>query len=187
MTKIKLLKNPFFIYLLKFTAIFCILYFGTLVVIGLAAPIGWYSPFVHHYFDYVSWLKNSLVSATKFILSLFSIQTYKEPGFALTYPGGKAVIIAMDCVGYGVYSFWVAFVAANKGKVVKKIIWITGGLLALWFINVVRITLVLVAINKEWTMPLGIDHHTWFTVSAYLLIFFMIWLYDRSFRREEAS
>ena len=152
------------------------------MIIGLAAPVGWYSPFVQHQLDYVSWLKNSLISGSKFILSLFSVSTYKEPGFVLTYPGGKAVIIAMDCVGYGVYSFWVAFVAANKGRAIKKIGWIICGLLALWFINVVRITLVLVAINKGWPMPLGLDHHTWFTIFAYLLIFFMIWMYDRSFR-----
>ena len=179
---IKTLKNPFVVYLLKFAAIFCFLYFGTLVIIGLAAPVGWYSPFVDHHLDYVSWLKNSLIAGTKFILSLFSVPTVKEPGFMLRYPGGKAVIIAMDCVGYGVYSFWIAFVAANKGKALKKVLWIFFGLIALWFINVVRITLVLVAINKGWPMPLGIDHHTWFTLCAYLLIFFMIWLYDRSFK-----
>jgi exosortase/archaeosortase family protein len=77
----------------------------------------------------------------------------------------------------------VAFVVANKGRWVKKLIWVVGGLLALWFINTVRITLVLVAINKGWPMPLGIDHHTWFNICAYLLIFLMIWLYDRSFKR----
>jgi exosortase/archaeosortase family protein len=148
-------------------------------MIGLAAPAGWYSPFVDHHLDYVSWLKNSLIGGTKLILSLFSIPTVKEPGFVLSYPNGKAVIIAMDCVGYGVYSFWIAFVAANKGKFRKKTLWIVFGLLALWFINVVRITLVLVSINKNWQMPLGIDHHTWFTICAYLMIFLMIWLYDR--------
>lgn len=178
-----MLKNPFVIYLLKFTVIFCVLYFGTLVMIGLAAPVGWYSPFVEHHLDYVSWLKNSLTSGSKFILQLFSIPTNKEPGFVLAYPGGKGVIIAYDCVGYGVYSFWIAFVAANKGTVRRKFAWISGGLLALWFINVVRITLVLVAINKGWPMPLGIDHHTWFTLCAYLLIFLMIWLYDRGMKK----
>ena len=177
---IKLLRNPFLVYLLKFAVIFCVLYFGTLAVIGLASPVGWYSPFVDHHMDYVSWLKNSLINASKFILSIFSIPTVKEPGFMLSYPHGRAVIIAMDCVGYGVYSFWVAFVVANKGKSIRKLMWVVGGLLALWFINTIRITLVLVAINKGWPMPLGIDHHTWFNICAYLLIFLMIWLYDRS-------
>ena len=168
------------IYLLKFIGIFCLCYFGTLAVIGLAAPGGYYSPFIEKYLDYVSWIKNSLENATGWILSLFNIQTHKEPGFLVRITGGRGVIIAMDCVGYGVYSFWTAFVAANRGTVLKKIKWITGGLLILWFINVVRITLFLVAINKGWPMPLGIDHHTWFSIVAYLFIFILIWLYDRS-------
>ncbi|MEP6584756.1 MAG: hypothetical protein ABJA90_10835, partial [Ginsengibacter sp.] len=97
------------------------------------------------------------------------------------------VFIAMDCVGYGVYSFWTAFVIANSGKFLKKVIWIIGGLLALWLVNVIRISLFLVAINKGWPMPLGIDHHTWFTIAAYLLIFLLIWLYDRSFKQNKIS
>jgi exosortase/archaeosortase family protein len=88
----------------------------------------------------------------------------------------------MDCVGYGVYSFWIAFVMANKGKLLKKVLWIVFGVLGLWLINVVRITLFLTSINKGWPMPLGIDHHTWFNIFAYLLIFLMIWRYDKSMK-----
>ena len=86
----------------------------------------------------------------------------------------------MGCVGYGVYSFWIAFVAANSGTLGKKIGWIILGVFILWFINVIRITLFLVAINKGWPMPLGINHHTWFNIVAYAMIFILIWLYDRT-------
>ena len=183
-----MIKNKkIWIYLIKFIAVFCLCYFGTLAVIGLAAPGGYYSPFVAKYLDYVSQIKISLISATGFILSMFKIQTHTEPGFLIRINGGRAVIIAMDCVGYGVYSFWIAFVIANKGKFGKKVVWILLGLLALWFINVIRITLFLLAINKGWPMPLGIDHHTWFNIAAYLLIFFLIWLYDRSFRENKIN
>ena len=89
----------------------------------------------------------------------------------------------MSCVGYGVYSFWIAFVAANRGSLAKKLAWISLGLLALWLINDIRITLFLLAINKGWPMPLGIDHHTWFAIFAYLLIFILIALYDRSLKK----
>ena len=121
-----------------------------------------------------------MINATGFILSLFHIQTTKEPGFLIRITGGRGVHIAMDCVGYGVYSFWIAFVASNSGGLWKKVKWVTGGLVLLWLINVTRITLFLVAINKGWPMPLGIGHHTWFNIAAYLLIFILIWLYDRS-------
>lgn len=172
------------IYLAKFIGIFCALYFGTLAIIGLAANGGLYSPFVAKYLDYVSWIKVSLIQATALILSFFHIQTHTEPGFTLRYEQGRAVIIAMSCVGYGVYSFWIAFVAANKGRFLRKLVWIVCGVAALWLINVIRITLFLTAINKGWPMPLGIDHHTWFNIFAYLLIFIMIWMYDRSLRKQ---
>ena len=176
-------EKDLWIYLVKFAVIFCVCYFGTLAVIGVASPVGWYSPFVARYLDYVSWIKLSLMHGTGFILSLFHIPTQTEPGFLIRFTNGGGVIIAMDCVGYGVYSFWIAFVAANKGKFLKKASWILFGVLALWLINVIRITLFLTAINKGWPMPLGIGHHTWFNIFAYALIFFMIWVYDRSFKK----
>ena len=168
-------------YIIKFLGIFALLYFGTKGVIALSAPGGdVYSPFVARYLDYVSAIKISLMRATAGILSVFGMGTHEEPGFLLRMNGGRGVIIAYSCVGYGVYSFWAAFVAANKGSVGRKAIWIIGGVLALWFINVVRITLFLLAINKGWPMPLGIDHHTWFNIVAYLLIFIMILWYDKA-------
>ncbi len=176
--------KKFWLYLVKFAGVFCICYFGTLAVIGIAAPGGFHSSFVEKHLDYVSWIKLSLIHSTGFILSLFHIQAQTEPGFIIRFTGGHGVIIAMDCVGYGVYSFWIAFVVANKGKVFKKAAWILFGLLALWFINVVRITLYLTSLNRGWPMPLGIDHHTWFNIFAYLLIFFLIFLYDRSFSKK---
>ncbi|MBN9351749.1 MAG: exosortase/archaeosortase family protein [Chitinophagaceae bacterium] len=172
-------------YIAKFLGVFCLLYFGTWVVIALASPGGGiHSDLVQKYFDYVSALKISLIKAPAFILSLFGIGTSQEPGFLLRWNDGRGVIIAYSCVGYGVYSFWTAFVVANKGSFKKKFIWVAMGLISLWFINVVRITLFLTSINKGWDMPFGLDHHTWFNIVAYLFIFIMIFLYDRSFRNK---
>jgi len=172
--------NPILLYLLKFFGIFCLCYYGTRLLIGLAAPVGHYSPFVHNYLDYVSWIKISLINGATFILSWFHVTAIKEAGFALQIVHGKGIIIAMSCVGYAVDSFWIAFVVANKGTAVRKIIWLAGGLLILWIINVIRITLYLQALNNGWPMPLGLDHHTWFNIAAYTMIFLMIWLYDRT-------
>ncbi|MEO6819234.1 MAG: hypothetical protein ABI204_05865 [Ginsengibacter sp.] len=180
-----ILKNQFIVYVIKFAIIFCLLYYGTLAWIGLAAPGGKHVVFIEKYLDYVSWIKHSLINASAFILSVFGIQTLKEPGFLLKFPGGRGVIIAMDCVGYGVYSFWIAFVAANTGSVGRKIKWMITGVFFLWLINVIRITLFLTSINKGWPMPLGIDHHTWFNIFAYLFIFIMIWWYDRNAKMME--
>jgi exosortase/archaeosortase family protein len=78
-----------------------------------------------------------------------------------------------------VYSFWIAFVIANKSSFSRKLVWILIGLFMLWTINVIRISLFLVAVNKHWKMPLGINHHDWFTIVAYLVIFLMIFAFDK--------
>lgn len=172
------------LYIAKFLGIFALLYFGTLAVIGLASPGGGlHSHLVANYLDYVSWIKISLMRVPAFILSLFGVPTHEEPGFLLRINRGRGVIIAYSCVGYGVYSFWIAYVVANKGSICKKLIWTVVGVLGLWFINVIRITLLLYAINVGWPMPLGFDHHTWFNIFAYLLIFILIIYYDRSLKK----
>jgi exosortase/archaeosortase family protein len=171
--------KKFLWFIAKFLLLFCIFYFGTLAIIGLASPGKYYSSFIDHYFDYVSGIKNMLLYCSKKILQFFGVDARIEPGFIIRYYRGKGVFIAMSCVGYGVYSFWLAYVLANIIPVSKKILWGIGGLLLLFAINVVRITLYLTALNKGWPMPLGIDHHTWFNIAAYLAIFIMIWRFEK--------
>ena len=124
------------------------------------------------------------MAGTGWLVGLFGYDTVKEPGFLIRIIGKRGVFIAMDCVGYGVYSFWAAYVLANTGNAWRKAAWVCGGLLLLWTINVVRISMFLVAINQNKTMPLGIDHHDWFTLVAYAFIFAMIYLYDK-YNREK--
>jgi exosortase/archaeosortase family protein len=166
-------------YLLKFAVVFCILYFGTLAVIGLASPESYYSPFVAKYLDYISVLRSSLLHSSKAFLSLFNFQTAFRDRYTLMATHG-GIRMVYTCIGYGVMSFWAAFVLANKGSWKRKLLWTIGGLFALWCINVLRISLLIVALDKKWPMPLGLDHHTWFNIVAYSLIFLMIYLYDRS-------
>jgi exosortase/archaeosortase family protein len=173
------LKKKFIVFAAKFLLLFALFYFGTLGVIGLASPGRLYSPFVDHYFDYVSWIKWSLLAGTKLFLSIFGIPSYIEPAFIMQGENGYRVELAMDCVGYGVYSFWAAYVIAGDDSIGRKIKWVTGGLLLLWAINVIRISGVLVAINRQWAMPLGIDHHTWFNIFAYAAIFGMMYFFER--------
>lgn len=105
--------------------------------------------------------------------------TFTMPDYIVRIKNGAGVMIAMGCVGYGVYSFWAAYVLANDGKWIKKLLWVVGGLLLLWIINSIRISLVLLTLQQKKQMPLGIDHHTWFNVVAYLVIFGMIWVYEK--------
>ena len=171
------------IYLAKFLGAFCVLYFGTLAIEGLTAPEGkYYSGFIDKYFDYVSWLRSSLTYGSKLMVSVFGYPTELLSPTLLQVKGGRGVHIGYDCLGYGVISFWIAFVFANNGSWKRKLGWMLSGALVLWIINVLRISLVLVSVNRNWKFPFGWDHHTWFNIVSYLAIFMMIWVYDKGTR-----
>lgn len=176
-----MLKNhrQFIFYLIRFLGIFGILYGGTLLVIALSAPGGYYSEFVARHLDYVSGMKQMIMSNVGMVAGWFGYDTIKEPNFLVRIVGKRGVIIAMDCVGYGVYSFWIAYVISNSGALLRKLGWVVGGLFLLWSINIARVTMFLISINKNQTMPFGLDHHTWFNIIAYIAIFGMMWIYER--------
>jgi exosortase/archaeosortase family protein len=175
--------KKFWGFILKFGLVFCVLYLGSLAIIGLSSPEGYYSPFVATYLDYISGIKNALIFCTRASLHLFGIQTVQGNNFSVGFLNGRSVRIAMNCVGYGVYSFWIAYVVANVVPAGKKIIWAVGGVLLLFIINDIRITLFLTSINKGWPMPLGIDHHTWFNIFAYIAIFVMIYFFEKMLKK----
>jgi exosortase/archaeosortase family protein len=174
-----LTDKKFLFFVGKFMFLFCLFYFGTSAVIGLAAPGDYYIPFVGKYLDYVSWIKYSLLWAVKHLAGFAGYETVTEPGFIISVVNQKGIIIAMNCVGYGVYSVWAAYVIANDGNWKNKMVWVIVGLLLLWLINTIRISLFLIAINKGWPMPLGLDHHTWFNVFAYAAIFALMFFFDK--------
>lgn len=173
-------KSSFIWYVVKFIGLFVLIYLVTFSVIGLSAPGGYYSSIIHDYFDYVSWLRTSLLYGSKWALSIFGYDTYIAEKYLLKLKDGGGVRVVYSCLGYGVMSFWIAFIYANKGNIKRKLIWMLGGLLIVWMINVVRISLLLIAVNKRWYIHAPLDHHTLYNVVAYLIIFVLIYFYDRS-------
>ena len=144
----KYINRQLMIFLIKFIGIFCVLYFGTLAIMGLSSPESYYSPFVAHYLDYISPLRSLLLHASQGLLSLFNFTTFFTDKYTLMSNHG-GIYMVYSCIGYGVMSFWTAFVLANSGSWKRKAIWIIGGLFALCSINILRISILLVAINKK--------------------------------------
>ena len=172
--------KPIFIYLAKFLGFFCVLFYSTEGVIGLSSHGNHYSPFVAEHLNFIIPFRIFLLSSSKTILSVFGYQTYLSGDQSLKMINGRGVQMVYSCLGYGVLSFWIAFIVANNGSWKKKAGWITGGVVALCTLNIIRISLLLVAINKNWPIPFGWDHHTWFNIVAYFFIFLLIYWYDRS-------
>ena len=171
--------RSFLFFVLKFLAIFSACYFGTGFIIGLTVKGGYYSEFVVRYLDYVKLLRNSLLGGTKLILLCFGIKTYMVDNYILRMVNGRGIRLVYSCLGYGVMSFWFAFVASFSIKIKRKIGWIIFGCFVIWVLNVIRLSFLLVATNKGWPMPFGLDHHTWFNILSYLFIFCLIYLFSR--------
>lgn len=179
------LKDKAFIrFIVKFLLAFAICYYGTYLFIGITVPGGYYSPFAAKYLNYVSWVRQSLLYGTEMTMAAFHIQTYRADEYIIRITNGTGIRMVYQCLGFGVMSFWVAFVFASATTAMRKIYWILAGLLFIWIINVIRLSFVLVATNKGWPMPLGLDHHTWFNILSYGFIFMLIYFFTRKNKNE---
>jgi exosortase/archaeosortase family protein len=175
------------LFLMKFLGVFCILFYGTEAIIGLSSKDNHYNTFVATYLNYISPLRYALLFSAKTLLTLLNHQVYFRDEFTLAVQGGSGVRMVYSCIGYGVMSFWAAFVFANKGSWKIKACWIAGGCAALYLLNVIRLSLLLIAVNGDWPIPLGWDHHTWFNLVAYALIFTMIYFFDKTSQKKVAQ
>lgn len=172
-------QRELILYLVKFLGLFCLLFYGTEGVIGLSAPDNNYSAFVAGYLDFITPFRQFLLSGAVWLLSLVDFRAGIR-GDVIYREGGEALRMSYSCIGYGVLSFWMAFVLANRGSWNKKLGWALGGCLLLCAINILRVSLLLVALNRGWPIPFGWDHHTWFNIVCYGVIFGMIYFFDKT-------
>jgi exosortase/archaeosortase family protein len=169
-------------YFIKFIGMFCLLYFGTKAIIGLTVPGGFYSAFVDRYFDYPALLRSSLLNGTRLLAGVFGFQTYLKDAYHVTMVNGNGVHLVYSCLGYGLFSFWIAFIFANNGDALKKAGWMLGGCVLIWLLNVIRISLVLIGSNQHWEINISLEQHTLFNIVVYIFIFGMIWFFHRGER-----
>ena len=176
-------KQAFIRFVLVFTFIFLVCYYGALFITGLAIPGKMYSPLVEKYLNLAAWLRTSLVLGTNLFVSFFNIETVRIDEYILRIPNANGIRIVYSCLGFGVMSFWTAYTLATHAFVSKKIIWLFIGLFSLWIINVLRISMVLLSGYRGWNFPLSLDHHTWFNIVAYLFIFIMMLIFEKNIKK----
>lgn len=169
----------------KFVFFFAGLYSFNLFYIAITDPRGQlYSPFLVRHLDYISWLRTSILYTAKLVSHGLGVHGYVADAYTLRVPHGPGVIIGLTCVGYGVMSFWIAFVLAHNGGWRKKLWWGLGGVAAFWCINCLRIALLLAALAKHRNVNHYLDHHDLFTAAVYTLILVMIYRYYKTEEKE---
>lgn len=181
------LPKSFYKFCLIFLSVFACCYYGFKIIYGAAIPGGTYFPFVEKYFNIASWIRQGLMVCTKYFVSVFNVNTYRESEYILRAEGGGGIILIYGCLGIGVNCFWIAYCLASTLKIKSKLSWLFFGISTIWIINVTRISLVLLASKNNWIFPLGIDHHTWFNIVSYLFIFIMIYFFEKSIKQKTVS
>jgi exosortase/archaeosortase family protein len=165
------------IYLCKFIFIFLFLYYGTFFFIGITAKGGIYIAWLDEYFNYVRWLRNILLHGSKIVIELAGYNGKLRDAYSLQINNANSVVLVYECLGYGVISYWIAFIIANDGSLTFKLKWLFAGIVIILLSNMLRIAIIAIAVYEKWKISLHIEHHTFYNTISYSIIIILSLLY----------
>jgi len=169
----KILQNPTYRFLTLFLSLFVIFYYFNLFVIGVCTPGGFYIAFADQYLNYIELLQNVLLRCTVAILNSLGYHTFTMDNW-LQVTGKGGFILAYACLGYGVMSFFAAFVIAYPKPIKSKYIFLPAGLIFIQMLNITRF--VLLALYWRGSLLRGIiDHHDLFNLILYAILILVIY------------
>lgn len=170
-------------FITRFIVLFLLLYGFNLGFIGLTGEGGkYYSTILTQYFNYIKWLRESLIYFSSVFLEILGYDTIRFP-YHLKIINGVKVGVGYDCLGYGLMSLHIALAISYPFKYKIRRYFLLGGLVLIYTLNVIRIGLVGLAYT-EWK-NLQIDHHLIFNIIAYFIIFAMMVLAIRLNHKNE--
>lgn len=174
----KIDRNLIF-YLSKFLFIFLFLYYGTFFFIGITAKGGYYVAWLDEHLNYVRWLRNVLLYGSKFIVELSGYHARIRDAYSLQINNANSVILIYECLGYGVISYWIAFIISNDGSLSFKLKWLFAGIAIILLSNMTRIAIIAIAVYSKWKMSLHMEHHAFYNIISYSIIIILSLLYMR--------
>ena len=164
-------------YFLRLISILILLYYFKFFFRGITDPKNFYSPFIDHNLNYVTGLKSSILNTSNVLAHAFGLNSYVD-GKIIRIPKGAGVVLNLPCLGLGIMSFWIAFIFAHQNNLAKRFQWCLIGVAAIWFINCLRISLLLFAVQSKWKVNKYINHHDLFNLVAYAIIILMIYFFS---------
>lgn len=181
-------NKAFIQYAIKLLLIYFILDYGTTFFIAITGKGGkYYSAWLDEHLNYVRWLRYVLLYGSKGIMSILGFETNIVSEFVIRIKGGWGVQLVYSCLGYGILSFWIAFILANKGKNSFKLKWLAIGCSTILFSNMLRITILLVSHHNKWYKPFNLDHHTFYNIIAYSIVIIMMLLFLKAAKKQQLT
>lgn len=133
-----------------------------------------YSSFLSQHLNYFAWLRWTIINVANSMLHLVGVSSFISDVFTLKAPSNHGVYVGDPCLGYGMISFWLAFVIAHDDSRGRKLMYSLAGVLFLWLLNCTRVAMLVYAVHKHWNVNRWMDHHTMFNYIVYLITFLMI-------------
>ena len=173
------LNKDFLKYVLILLVVYVVLDYGTYAFIGITTPDGkYYVSFFDEYFNYVKVLRLIILAGSQFWMSVLGYETYLQDAYTIKVVNGASVRLVYSCLGYGVISFWIAFIAANQVNIYFKLKWLVIGIFFIIFSNTIRISFLLIANENKWPKVFNIDHHTVYNIINYVLLIILIFIFQ---------
>ncbi|MDB5120223.1 MAG: hypothetical protein JWN56_1441 [Sphingobacteriales bacterium] len=165
-------KNPIHRFVLVFLSTYIFLDYFSVFYMGITSPGNYYSNFLDNHLNYVRGLRHFLISSTASILQHWGYNVTTTDTMLHAYNVGGFNIV-YSCLGFGLMSFFLAFVIAYPKPLKSKLIFGLVGLITIQILNILRLLL----ITLYWTKSVfagRINHHTLFNVLLYIILLFTI-------------
>jgi exosortase/archaeosortase family protein len=125
----------------------------------------------------ISVLSLGVINASHFLLSFLGYHT--EVVGRLIQNSQAAIVFSDSCLGLELFLFFATFIAVLGGKWQNKLWYITVGILILYLLNILRISLIFIyLVHNQGKYELAIDIHDIYTYSVYIVTFILwaIWI-----------
>jgi exosortase/archaeosortase family protein len=170
----------------KFIVLFLLFYYFNILFLGVTSPGNYYSFFLAEHLNYIQGLRSLLLSGSAQILNWLGYDVIYNHIDLLV--AGKGIIrLAYDCLGFGIMSFFAAFVIAYPQKLNQKLIFLVAGILGIQFLNIARFILLALFWSKRASQI--VDHHTVFNIIIYIIIMISLYFWikhtDKVIKRHE--
>jgi exosortase/archaeosortase family protein len=158
---------------------FILVYLFHYLAIAIFAEGGFYWEYGATNFNYIKWFRSLQLNSASFILNQFGYSTYFKNITTLALENGSGIVLVYGCLGIDVISLWTIYIIfSDEGTYKRKLTWITSGSVFITFLNILRITFLLISFNKKWISE-SFDHHTFYNVILYFIVIGLILFHQR--------
>ncbi len=171
-------------FLVLFTVLFLLFYYFNIGFLSLTSHGRHYSEFWSHHFNYIHWLRRGLLISTAQVLAWLGFASVTNE-YQLLVAGRGIIHLLYTCLGFGLMSFFAAFVLAYPKTARQKLWFLFTGLATIQILNVIRF--VLLALYWKGNTTHIADHHTIFNFIIYILMLLCLYLWVKHSKKSKPA